>query len=251
MKHAFGYVPDLLDARDHLFAPKVEHLPAPPPSVDLTAKMPPVVDQGQLGSCVGNGTAGVVDFLHCNKPAWAGPSSRLAIYYGARSIEGTVKQDAGAQIRDGIKTVVKMGASLEKLWPYVISKFKTKPPAAAMADAAKRKITSYMRLNTQNDRVQCLAAGFPFVFGFSVPASFESASMAKTGKMKWDTTEHVIGGHCVVGVGYDLAKKVYVCRNSWGASWGLADPTRRGYFEMDMAYCDNPAAASDFWTVRA
>jgi hypothetical protein len=42
-------------------------------------------------------------------------------------IEGTVNSDAGAQIRDGIKTVAKQGACHEQIWAYDITKFRTKP----------------------------------------------------------------------------------------------------------------------------
>ncbi len=35
--------------------------------------------------------------------------SRLFIYYNERVIEGTVSTDAGAQVRDGIKSVATLG----------------------------------------------------------------------------------------------------------------------------------------------
>ena len=43
-------------------------------------------------------------------------------------MEHTVNSDSGAQIRDGIKSVGKQGDCPETEWPYVIAKFKTKPP---------------------------------------------------------------------------------------------------------------------------
>lgn len=36
--------------------------------------------------------------------------SRLFIYYNERAMKGRVREDAGAQIRDGIKTLAKQGA---------------------------------------------------------------------------------------------------------------------------------------------
>src|SRR5712692_8326741 len=44
--------------------------------------------------------------------------SRLFIYYNERAMEGTVRQDASAQIRDGIKSVVRLGVCPEPEWPY-------------------------------------------------------------------------------------------------------------------------------------
>jgi hypothetical protein len=98
-------------------------------SVDLRAKMPPVFDQGQLGSCTANALSGAMGFLH---PGLIG--SRLFIYYNERAMEGTVDQDAGAQIRDGVKTLNKIGVCPEREWPYKVTKFKTKPPAPCFAD---------------------------------------------------------------------------------------------------------------------
>src|SRR5207248_10963119 len=65
--------------------------------------------------------------------------SRLFIYYNERVIEGT---DAGAMLRDGIKTVAKKGACPEPMWPYLIARFKTKPSAACYAEGAKHTAVS-------------------------------------------------------------------------------------------------------------
>ena len=60
-------------------------------------------------------------------------------------MEHTVDSDSGAQIRDGIKSVAKQGDCPETEWPYVIAKFKTKPPKACYADALKYRMVSYER----------------------------------------------------------------------------------------------------------
>jgi hypothetical protein len=49
----YGWVPDLPDARDHLYAATMAVMAALPPKVDLRPQCPPVYDQGQLGSCTG------------------------------------------------------------------------------------------------------------------------------------------------------------------------------------------------------
>ena len=53
----FGWVPDLPDARDHLYAAPPERLGRLPASVDLRPACPPVYDQGELGSCTANAIA--------------------------------------------------------------------------------------------------------------------------------------------------------------------------------------------------
>ena len=137
---------------------------------------PPVYDQGQLGSCTGNAIAGAIQFdreKQSLKPDFV--PSRLFIYYNERVIEGTVSQDSGAQIRDGIKSVAQQGVPAESDWPYDITKFAQKPPSKAYSDAALDKAVSYKRVvQTLAQLKSCLASGYPFVFGFTVYESFES-----------------------------------------------------------------------------
>ncbi len=54
-----------------------------------------------------------------------------------------------------------------------------------------------------------------------------------------------MGGHAVVGVGYDDATKRFWVRNSWGASWG-----QQGYFTMPYDYLSARNLSTDFWTIR-
>jgi len=244
----YGWVPDLPDARDHLYAAPVAMMAQLPPKVDLRPQCPPVYDQGQLGSCTGNAIAGAVQFEREKQkltPDFV--PSRLFIYYGERVIEGTVGSDSGAQIRDGIKVVAKQGVPPESDWPYDITKFTQKPPAKAFQDAKKDKVVSYSRL-TQNlaQMKGCLASGYPFVFGFTVYESFESPQVAQTGVVNLPAAgESAIGGHAVMCVGYDDTQTRFIVRNSWGNGWGM-----QGYFTMPYSYLTGGGLASDFWTVR-
>ena len=166
----YGWIPDIPDQRDFLYAAPPAFLRALPPKVDLRTKCPPVYDQGQLGSCTANTIAGAIEFDQMKEqlPQVFIPS-RLFIYYNERVIEGTVGSDSGAMLRDGIKTVAKQGACPEPMWPYAIAKFKTKPSAACYTEAAKHTAVSYQRLVQSLTQMQgCLASGYPFVFGFTV-----------------------------------------------------------------------------------
>jgi C1A family cysteine protease len=91
----------------------------------------------------------------------------------------------------------------------------------------------------------CLAAGYPFVFGFSVYDSFESAAVAATGIVPLPdvSTEELLGGHAVMACGYNDAKQVFIVRNSWG-EWG-----NNGYFTLPYSYMTSGDLASDFWQV--
>ncbi|HKR54449.1 MAG TPA: C1 family peptidase, partial [Chthoniobacterales bacterium] len=179
----YGWIPDIPDQRDFLYAAPPAFLRALPRKVDLRTKCPPVYDQGELGSCTANAIAGAVEFDQMKEhlPQIFLPS-RLFIYYNERVIEGTVDSDSGAMLRDGIKAVPKQGACSEPMWPYLVNKFNTKPSAACYTEAAKHTAVSYQRLIQSLTQMQgCLASGYPFVFGFTVYESFETDAVARTG----------------------------------------------------------------------
>jgi C1A family cysteine protease len=247
-KAHYGWNRDMPDARDHIFAAPLEMFPGGvPPAVDLRPVCPPVYDQGQLGSCTANAIAAALEFDRTKQALPTYIPSRLFIYYNERVMEGTASSDSGAQIRDGIKSVANIGAPPETEWPYDIAQFAQQPPAPVYADAGLDRALHYMRVVQVIAQMQgCIAAGYPFVFGFTVYESFESPIVAKTGVMPMPAPgEKKLGGHAVMAVGYDNAKRMITVRNSWGPGWGL-----QGYFLMPYEFILSPNA-SDFWTVRS
>jgi C1A family cysteine protease len=244
----YGWVPDLPDQRDHLYAAAPSILAKLPPKKDLSSGFPQVYDQGQLGSCTANAIAGAIQFDQKKQKITTFMPSRLFIYYNERVIEHTVNSDAGAMIRDGIKSIGTDGACPESEWPYDINKFADKPSPACYKDAKKEVAVGYQRLTSTNlgQLKGCIASGYPFVFGFTVYESFEGEDVAKTGEVQMPAQkEKKVGGHAVVAVGYDDATQRFTVRNSWGKDWGI-----KGYFTMPYAYLTSTDLADDFWTVR-
>ena len=243
----YGWTPQLPDHRDLLFSAGVEHLAALPAKVDLRPNCPSVCDQGELGSCTANAIAGAVQFdlMKQRLPVFA--PSRLFIYFNERVMEHSVASDAGARIRDGIKAVAKQGVCSETVWPYDVARFAEKPPLAAYQEALGQRALQYQTVLRRITQMKgCLAAGFPFVFGFTVYTAFESKAVERTGVVDLPHgSEKMLGGHAVLAVGYDDATQRFIVRNSWGAKWG-----RAGYFTMPYAYLLSADLASDFWTIR-
>lgn len=245
-KPGYGWLPDLPDHRDFLYSQVLPVIEALPPAVDLRPTCSPVENQGQLGSCTANALVGTLEFLERKDGLRFIDLSRLFIYYDERAIEHTVKSDSGAQIRDGIKTLAKQGVCPEKEWPYNIAKFAVKPTAKCYKDALQHQIISYRRVLTLDEMRNCLAAGFPFVFGFTVYEKFESQEVAQTGILNMPQPgEKVLGGHAVVAVGYNDSEKRFLVRNSWGTGWG-----QQGYFTMPYDYLNDRNLSDDFWTIR-
>jgi C1A family cysteine protease len=243
MLRRYGWLPDRPDHRDLLYKAIKPRLSLPQ-KVDLTLQCSPIENQGNLGSCTANALVDNLEFLELKENVPYLDLSRLFIYYNERLIEGTVGEDSGATLRDGIKSLVKAGYCAEKMWEYNIKKFTQKPPMKCYLEARRHRIKEYRSLLTQNDLLTCLADGYPFVFGISIYESFESDKVAKTGIVPMPSmSERNLGGHAVMAVGYDRTKQIFIIRNSWGIGWG-----NKGYFTLPFAYIDR--LASDFWTIR-
>jgi len=244
IKHTkrYGCKPDKKDSRDMLYhESQHDKMVFMPPSVLLTDKLPACWDQGELGSCTGHGCGAAMLFIH----EGSSPSSRLMIYYDGREIEGTTAEDDGAQIRDVVAGLARKGACNEDLWPYDITQFAVQPPDAAYAAAGSNKITNYFRCTDLMSVKNSLAQGFPVIIGFTVYSGFEAPDVASTGIAKMPGSfERVVGGHCVLVIGYDDSKNAVFVRNSWGTAWGLS-----GNFWMPYDYFKN--LVSDMWTLRA
>ena len=243
----YNHKRDPFDPRDRkltLIAPAIQ-LPA---SVDLrNSFMPPVYDQGNLGSCSANALGGAMEYeiRKQNEPDFM--PSRLFIYFNERAIEGTISEDDGACLRDGMKTLAVNGVCSEVTWPYNIDQFTMQPSNEAYAEGKKHLAVAYLSVNQDPNSIKAaLAGGQPVALGFQVYESFETDAVATTGlaPMPNIEKEQCLGGHAVLCVGYK-ADGTWIMRNSWGVGWGIS-----GYFYLPPPYLVDPDLASDFWVVK-
>ena len=250
MKRSYGWRPDKPDFRDKKYGAirplaLADFLPS---KVSLRDKMPPIVDQGDIGSCTGHAISTTLMYNRMftkEKPEFR--PSRLFIYYNERMYEKSINEDAGAEIRTGIKTINKEGFCDEKYWPYIENKFKKKPTQKAYSNAKKYRAIEYYRLDNSNinELKTCLASGFPFVFGFSVFLSMEEAESNKGIIPMPRTNDKMDGGHAVVCSGYNDETKLFEIHNSWGTECG-----DNGYYYLPYDYMTTTDLSDDFWTIR-
>jgi C1A family cysteine protease len=257
--HAKGWIPQTSDDRDRPYnAPGGVALPAKF-SLRDSPFMPAVYDQLQLGTCVANSNASMFEFVLRKLGLADFVPSRLFIYALGRELEGTpLTEDSGMMVRDALKVLAQSGVCPEAVWPYSDANpgpFDLMPDAAAIAAAQSAKAIQYLSLSlgAGSPLRSCLAEGYPFTFGFSVPAQLESAAMASGAqpllRLPGPGNELLGDGHGVKAVGYDFTcttfpVPAFEIKNSWGPDW-----CDGGYFFIDFRYFDQ--LATDLWTIRS
>lgn len=224
--------PSRYDARDYRY--KITSIPLRQ-SVDLRQWDSVIEDQGDLGSCSGNAITNAYELqVKRSYPEQFTELSRLFVYYNSRLLDNAVNEDAGAYIRDGMRAVQKFGICSEKLWPYDIKKFKVKPNEECYADGLSRTITSYQSLETIDDILHAVNDNKPVVIGVTVYDSFDNVSKNNPViRPPTDREKYSGGGHAMTIVGYDLTKKQFLVKNSFGTDWG-----DRGYGWIPFDYAE-------------
>ncbi len=256
-----NWVPSLPTRIPHFIPPTLQALkanagPTYPPFLTLLSKMPPIRDQGDLGSCTAFSAEAPIWFaqLTAGRKTPINPSP-LFLYYNERRLNGQIGTDAGANISDIFRATNQFGICDESLWPYDTSKFTMTPPDPVYTAASAEKAHIYAPIpQVRMNVIGCIHHGFPIDFGITVYDSFMSAAVAATGIVPMPAaSESVQGGHAIDLIGYNdesvenlgIPPLSFMFRNSWGTDWGA-----KGYGFLPYDFVLNSQYASDFWMIR-
>jgi C1A family cysteine protease len=173
--------------------------------------------------------------------------SRLFLYYNGRRLENGTEEDQGAEIRDVVDAACSAGYCAEKTWPFLAEKVCVRPSEAAYAEAKLNRARKRSRIFSSMRALKgTISRGFVIVGGIMVYEKMESDEAAETGIVHVPSpTESFLGGHAILIVGWDDARRAWRVRNSWGPAWG-----DHGYFWLDYDYLLNPELSSDFTVIE-
>lgn len=235
------------DPRDHLLKLTNTRLTLKS-SINLGPQLPFVFDQGQLGSCTANSAGSMYSWIVRQNNGQLFIPSRLFLYYNTRVLHGTTWYDSGASLRNTMRALRTHGVCPETMWPYLYNQLTIQPTMECYTEGATRQAMSYAAVSISLQSMKTVLQNRPFVLGILVYTSFYNPSVSKTGMVPVPDLrkERLLGGHAILVMGYDDRKKCFLCRNSWGTSWGL-----KGDFYLPYSYATNRKLSFDAWVLHS
>ncbi|MDR4892209.1 MULTISPECIES: C1 family peptidase [unclassified Chryseobacterium] len=199
------------------------------PSSYSIPNTPPILNQGQEGSCVAFATAyAAASTLEHNFKGITNPRSPEYVYNQIKLSDCP----NGTYISRGLNLIKDQGVCSWNEMPYTDVECSTQPNTTQKSAASTHKFTTWATVdNTNIDNVKTLLSmNLPIIIAVTVDGSFDNLSSANN----WIWKSHsgaVRGKHAVCIVGYDDAKQAFKVQNSWGTTWG-----DHGFFWINYAF---------------
>lgn len=182
--------------------------------------LPPVGDQGTIGSCVGYSGAGI---LSDDGDELLENPSAMWIYKMAKTMDIWPGENySGTSIKGACTALRKLGCCDEKFWPYVSTE-ETSPNPGAFEHAAHNKIHSYYKITIEDiNNVKRILKTRSLWISINVLTTFYNPG--NDGFYNDDTflNGEKRGGHAVGLIGWTTknGQLYWELRNSWTDHWG-------------------------------
>jgi C1A family cysteine protease len=184
----------------------------------------PVKDQSSCGSCVSFGTIGTIESrmnIACKNPNLDPDYSEAFLFYcGCGNC-----CPSGWNFAPALNFCQNTGVAKESAFPYTPGNQPCKP--GVVPDF---KISGWSSVLSTADRKNVLATEGPVVGGLAIFQDFYSYHSG----VYRHVTGALVGYHAISVVGYDDNLKCWICKNSWGPSWGESGFFRIGYGECEI-----------------
>ncbi|HEY7116407.1 MAG TPA: C1 family peptidase, partial [Tepidisphaeraceae bacterium] len=234
--------PDTPDFRDKLYEATLVEVPPLWPLQDYLKLRVPILNQGQEGACTGFGLATVANYLLRKrrvKPDKTSVSPRM-IYEMARRYDEWPGEDySGSSARGAMKGWHKHGICAESKWQYDANNPQGTLDHGRAADATKRPLGAYYRVNHQD--LVCMHSALTEVGILYATSKVHDGWRKPKSDGTIVRTENLIGGHAFAIVAYD--HEGFWIQNSWGKTWG-----KQGFGHV--SYDDWLANGTDVWVAR-
>lgn len=296
-----GWVPDRFDGRDNYYVPWYRVDATKQSGINLRKHPTygkffgkgEFYKQDPYPTCVANAVSMAFAYEWRRQGLGDINPSRLFLFWNSRSIAsaaGIQNQDpnnkekkGGSYTRAAMKALAKVGVCQESDWPYSDKQYGNKPTDDAFKKALSNVSVGYFRIDPDNPEEleyrlrkderetignltllrlrQCIAEGYPVVFGFNVykkneflPIQFTSLkaedpwtlpklpSPLPPNRDDGKSDNYRVSGHAVLAIGYDDKTQQVLCQNSWG---DVAST-----FYTPYEWIRDYEATADFWMIR-
>jgi hypothetical protein len=202
-----------------------------------------VKDQGSCGSCVAFGTlagvegvARVVTNIAINDAGGGAlpDLSEAQLFYCGNTISNPC--GTGWWVSAALDYCTNTGVAPSSCFPYEAGN----QPCNIQCknwNSMVTKVSTNHAITSTTEMKTWLSTRGPLITCFTVYSDF----YAYSGGVYHHTTGGVEGGHCVCCIGYDDNLQAWLCKNSWGAGWGVG-----GYFWIGYGECGIDSA---MWAV--
>jgi hypothetical protein len=288
-KVGIGWKPEAKSARDYIFADAsadkmktMRQLSTVRRQTPDARLLGPRRDQHVEGSCTGHGsTSAAQRITRQDGDRFDSNYSARFAYNMARVLEdgkyengkivdpGTaIKSDDGAQVRDAVLVLRKVGALPESAWRYraLITEGKHNPgdhdyqivPSPSRIQQAHRFELEAQRCQTVEEVLSALVAGYPVVCGYLCHVGMWKPEFDKSGVLPMQTAQdRDDGGHCVCDHWFDLditgvpgySEGYTIFENSWSEGWAYEPASGiKGCGLKPLAMIRN-GTCDDLWAV--
>lgn len=232
-----------------------------PRILDLSEFQSSVKNQGQRGTCTYFVITSLIESLFKKEFKKNLDLSEEYIAWASKAEKGLRANEEGSSVAVNAVTVQELGLLLEEDMPYQPSWFEEGYPCAGQKNAKIIDPICYSHagpnpLSLKNiinaDNIVFEAVGSSSLelikalshrknpVSFSMlghPDTWETKTgeLKLTKKMKEECQKKLVkcGGHSILVTGYDMDRKVFTVKNSWGENWG-----NRGYGTISFDYID-------------
>ena len=210
-----------------------------PSKYSLKQHCPTVINQGQIGSCIGWATGyGAFTIMKAQEEGWTDEQKITENAFSAMYIYNQVKLGdckQGSLFSASLKLLQSEGDCLSKDFDYPMNDCNRIPESKhkLAAEKAEYEVQDYFTLfksvdkgNVKKDKVKVsISENKPVIIGMLIRENFKN--LTKEDKY-WNPeagNKTSAGGHAMVIVGYNDDKNAFEVMNSWGKEWG-----NDGYF---------------------
>lgn len=161
--------------------------------------------------------------------------SALYGYVRGRQLEGTFPGDkrTGCWPITAFRVGKGWGHAPEEAWPYddALKHWPPNEPENIDIIARRKRTHSYQRVRSCNECKIAISQKHPVIFAAEITDSWFNSPNGVIPMVR--PRDNIIGSHCVLLIGYDDNKRVFIFQNSWGTTWG-----DKGYGYLPYDYID-------------